>query len=227
MRNGKDSMRQLIRLWLAAMWSLAIVATLAGPAIAASTLQAKEAKSPTLGLCGIAASAVASAHVESPCREHATTTLRGKQTPIGRAPTVVIYGANWGTPSSAANPRRFAEVTVAHLQGSGPTLEFAKKEYRLKVLAHGAPVTAGKGATASLLTEPFACFNPPTHQCSNGSLLAITGNWVIQVGVEDYPATTPGAPELELAAAEAAIKQTEELMKPRIVAIGKVVAGKL
>jgi hypothetical protein len=223
-------MSKLNRLALASIGSLAIIATpTAAVSAAKSPPKHKHQKRFKLDLCKIASGAVAAAGVTAPCERIRTTTVPGRNTPIGRAPTVVTYEAQWGKPTNPAAPAptHYALVVAAHLVGSGPTLKIAKKKYRLQVLENGAPVSIGGAATASLLTEPFACLNPPTHQCAKGTLLAIKANWVIQVYVNDFPATVPGAPELELPAAEAAVKQTEEAMKPTIVSIGTVVNGRV
>jgi len=205
---------------LASLIALAVVA-----ASAAAKPPLKHKKPFTPNLCKIANGAVSSAQVTAPCRQLATTTEHGKPTPIGPAPTLVLYIARWGTPGNTAKPLHFAEVNVAHLVGTGKTLEIAEKEYRLKALAHGLPV-AVPGGTASVFTEPFACVNPPTEQCSSGEFLAIKGNWVIQAHLSDMPPTVPGAPELEVAVAEAQIKELEEqIVKPRLSVIGQVSAA--
>jgi hypothetical protein len=201
--------------------SLTLVAILLAPACA----DAKHKKPFTLNLCKVVGGAVSSAQVTAPCHQLPTVTEHGKPTPIGRAPTLVLYGARWGKVGSTANPEHFAEVTVGHLLGKGKTLEIAEKEYRGKVIGHGLPV-AVSGGTGSIFTEPFACVNPPTEQCAKGEFMAIKGNWAIQAYLNDMPPTIPGAPELEPAAAETQIQQLEEqIMKPRLAVIGQVAAG--
>ncbi len=213
-------MRRLTRFLPAVIASLAAAALLAAPA------SAKPKRKPfTLNLCKIAGGAVSSAQVTAPCHQLPTITEVGKPTPIGRAPTLVIYGARWGTVPGTAHPEHFAEVTVAHLLGKGKTLEIAEKGYRGKVLSHGLPVAVG-GGTASVFTEPFACVNPPTELCSKGEFMAIKGNWATQAYLIDLPPTIPGAPELEVAAADAQIQEFEEqTVKPRLTVIGQVAAG--
>jgi hypothetical protein len=214
-------MRKLIRL------SPALLASVGAVAILPPQASAKHKRAITLNLCKIAGGAVSSAQVSAPCHQLPTVTEPGKPTPIGRAPTIVLYGARWGQVGSTANPQHFAEVTVGHLLGKGKTLEIAEKEYRLKVIGHGLPV-AVSGGTGSVFTEPFACVNPPTEQCSSGQFLAIKGTWAIQAHLSDLPPTIPGAPELELAAAAAQIKQLEEqIVKPRLAVIGQVSAGEV
>jgi hypothetical protein len=215
-------MRRLIRLPPALIASLAATALLPAAAPAKPT---KPKKPFTLNLCKIAGGAVSSAQVTAPCHQLAKITEPGKPTPIGRAPTLVLYGARWGTVGSTAHPQHYAEVRVGHLLGKGETLEIAKKEYRGKVLGHGLPVAVG-GGTASVFTEPSACVNPPTELCSKGEFMAIKGNWAIQAYLDDMPPTIPGVPELALAAAEEQIKQLEEqIVKPRLTVIGQVAAG--
>ena len=212
-------MRRFIRFLPASIASLAVVALL--PAVAS----AKPKKPFTPNVCNIAGGAVSSAQVTAPCHQLATVTERGKLTPLGRAPTLVLYRARWGPVGTTAHPEHFAEVGLGHLLGRGKTLEIARSEYRLKVIGNGTPV-AVSGGIGSVFTEPFACVNPPTELCSSGEFMALKGNWAIQAHLSDMPETIPGAPELELAAAEEQIKELEEtIVKPRLAVIGQVAAG--
>jgi len=210
-------MRKLIRLSPALLASFTF-------AILPATASAKHKKPVTLNLCKIAGGAVSASEVTAPCHQLATITEPGKPTPIGRAPTLVLYDARWGKVTSTSFPMHFAEVRVGHLLGKGKTLEIAEKQYRSKVIANGLPVSVS-GGIGSVYSEPFACVNPPTEQCSSGEFMALKGNWAIQAYLDDLPPTIPGAPELALAAAEAQIKQLEEqTVKPRLTVIGQVAA---
>ncbi len=218
-------MSNLIRLSPAPLAALAALAMLPGSASAGVKPAAKHKKPFTLNLCKIAAGAVSSAQVTAPCHQFPTVTEAGKPTPIGRAPTLVVYIARWGAAGSTGHPEHFAEVDASHLVGSGSTLELAEKEYRSKVIANGLPVSV-PGGRGSVFSEPFACVDPPTEKCSSGEFMAIKGTWAIQAHLTDFPPMIPGAPELELAAAETQIRELEEeIVRPRLAGIGQAATG--
>ena len=215
-------MRQLIRLSLAAFGSVVVSGALAGPAAAAP----KHKKPPSLDLCAIAAGPVASAEVSAPCVKLKTATVPVRHSPAGGTAGIVTYGARWGTASSGAVPQHYASITVIDLLGSGKGVEAFKKGYRSRVIGNGLPVVIA-GATASILTEPNNCLNPPSGECAQGTFLAIKGRWVIEAFLDDYPPTIPGSMEDTPAEGEAAVMQTEQFMKPALTAIGRAVAAKV
>jgi hypothetical protein len=177
-------------------------------------------------LCKIAGAAVSSAGVTAPCTKAKVRTIKGKNTPLGRTATVIVYQAHWGTPGSAAHPQHSALATVMHATGSSAGIALFKHIARADVLSEGAPV-ALSGGIASVFTDASACLNPPTGQCGNGHFLALKGTWQVSVGLGDYPPMIPGAAELPLPQQEAAASQLEERMKPELIGIGKAVAAKV
>lgn len=215
-------MRQLVRLSIAALGSFALAAAIAGPALA----KKPHKKLPTLNLCAIAGGAVSSAQVQAPCTTLKMTVTPGKATALGTTASVATYGARWGTPSSGATPRHYASILAMYAYGSAVGVELFKHIFRPKVLGNGLPVAVGSGI-ASVFTDASSCLNPPTHQCVDGTFLALKGNWAIEAFLDNYPPTIPGAPELELPAQETAAKQLEEMMKPALAGIGQQVAGKV
>jgi hypothetical protein len=219
------TMRQATNRLAAALGSIALAAVLLAPASVAAP-RAKHKKAFTLNLCSVTG-AVAGAGVTEPCSKDKTTDTGRRSLPQGNWSHTLIYRAHWGKLSSTAHPTHSAVIVVSHLSGSAKVLEVAKEKYRLKVLGNGKPVPIGGGGTASVIVEPSACVAPPDEQCGDGIFLAVKGQWFIQVFVDSYTPIIPGSSEATVEEQDAALKNLEEEMIPRVDAVGKAVAGKV
>jgi hypothetical protein len=204
------------------------VVGLTATAAADSVTAAGKKKPPGVNICALpSASELMAAQIVGPCRKGKTSVQAPRHSPLGGTSGSVLYKGAWGSPTG---PSHSLTVIVMHLTGSGKALALAEQIFRGRVLAHGAHVALGKGAFSSTYSETFACPNPPTGDCTNGSFLAIKPGWFVEVFLTGYPPTIPGASEEEAGSEvndEAEDRKQEEQLEVPLKALGKSVATKV
>jgi hypothetical protein len=204
-----------------------IAASCTAGALAAAALPAAAgAKKPFSGnICAIPVSGLLSAaHITEPCIRGKTHKIAPKPSPLGGTVGQVISTAHWGLPHGVNGPSHYLLVSATKVIGSGNALAVAKKILRDKVIEHGAPVAVG--SPGSLLTDTASCVNPPTEDCTSGSVVAIVGSYYMLVQLEDAPPTISGA---EPSPGEDTPQDDEQeaTVKAPVTAIAKAIAAKL
>jgi len=165
------------------------------------------------------------AHISDRCVQFKTAKRARRHSPLGGTLGTIVYAARWGRTSGVGGEaHHFLTVFITKLVGSGNALVVARKELRLKILAHGFPVAVGK--PGSVDTGTASCPNPPTDDCTTGDVLAMKGNYVLHVGLGDAPPTVQGAPHAP-DPDEGQDNQQEDAVKAPVTAIAKAIAAKL
>jgi hypothetical protein len=175
-------------------------------------------------VCGIpSARELTAAHISAPCHKVKTAKVPVKKSPLGGSIGSITWSARWG--SAVHAPTHYLGVGISKELGSGTAHNVVMKHFRGSVLQHGALINVGKGL-ASIYTDTASCSNPPTDDCTRGTVLAVVGNYVVNVSLDDYPPTNPGA-EPSPGDDEGEDNAQEDAIKPALRQIAKSVVAKL
>jgi len=219
--------RLVTKVFIAGFAEIVVAAGFVPPASTAGQAVTSGKKAFSGNVCGIPSSGeLAAAHIEDPCHKVKTAKVPVKKSPLGGTVGSVEWGGRWGKPTNAGMPSHYLGVLVTRELGSGRALELFEKKFRLSVIGNGAPINVGKG-TASMLTETASCPNPPTSDCTKGTVLAIVGRYVVEIFLNDFPPTIPGASEEGQGEDDAEDMAQEELIKPVLREIANSVVAKL